>query len=180
MPWWDDGWLNEAFATWMSAHIIQGLKPEFNVQRSRLEGALFAMEGDSLASTRRVREPIRDFTEIAAAFDGITYQKGGAILGMFEHFIGPDHFRTAIRTYLKAHARGNATSRDLIAAVAAQSTDPEAVFAAFNSFIDQPGVPFLRVALDCSGNKPMLEVTQSRYLPIGSRDRKSTRLNSSH
>src|SRR3546814_18360306 len=98
MPWWDDGWLNEAFATWMSAHIIQGLKPEFNVQRSRLEGALFAMEGDSLASTRRVREPIRDFTEIAAAFDGITYQKGGAILGMFEHFIGPDHFRTAIRS----------------------------------------------------------------------------------
>lgn len=168
MPWWDDLWLNEAFATWMSAHIIQELKPEFNVQRSRLEGALFAMAGDSLASTRRVREPIRDFTEIAAAFDGITYQKGGAVLGMFEHFIGPEHFRTAIRTYLKAHARGNATSRDLIAAVAAQSTDPEAVFAAFNSFIDQPGVPFLRVALDCNDDKPMLEVTQSRYLPIGS------------
>lgn len=168
MPWWDDLWLNEAFATWMSAHIIQGLKPEFNVQRSRLEGALYAMDGDSLASTRRVREPIQDFTEIAAAFDGITYQKGGAVLGMFEHFVGPDHFRDAIRSYLKAHARGNATSRDLIAAVAAQSNDPEGVFAAFNSFIDQPGVPFLRVALDCKGKRPLLNVTQSRYLPVGS------------
>jgi len=168
MPWWDDLWLNEAFATWMSAHIIQGLKPEFNGQRSRLEGALFAMDGDSLASTRRVREPIQDFTEIAAAFDGITYQKGGAVLGMFEHFVGPEHFRDAIRSYLKAHARGNATSRDLIAAVAAQSNDPEGVFAAFNSFIDQPGVPFLRVALDCKGQQPVLGVRQSRYLPVGS------------
>ena len=168
MPWWDDLWLNEAFATWMSAHIVRELKPEFNVQRSRLEGALFAMDGDSLASTRRVREPIQDFTEISAAFDGITYQKGGAVLGMFERFVGPEHFRDAIRSYLKAHARGNATSRDLIAAVAAQSNDPEAVFAAFNSFIDQPGVPFLRVALDCKGSKPVLNVTQSRYLPIGS------------
>src|SRR3546814_17171940 len=105
------------------------------------------MEGDSLASTRRVREPIRDLTEIAAAFDGITYQKGGAILGMFEHFIGPDHFRTAIRTYLKAHARGNATSRDLIAAVAAQSTDPEAVITAFHSFLSPPALTFFSVAL---------------------------------
>jgi len=168
MPWWDDVWLNEAFATWMSAKIVAELQPEFQVQRNRIESALYAMDGDSLASTRRVREPIRDFTEIAAAFDGITYQKGGAVLGMFEHFVGPENFQRGIRQYLQAHARGNATSSDLITAIAATATDPGAVRAAFASFIDQPGVPFLRVALNCAGPQPRLQIQQSRYLPVGS------------
>lgn len=168
MPWWDDLWLNEAFATWMGTRTVAGLQPEFNAQRSRLEGALFAMDGDSLVSTRRIREPIRDFTEIAAAFDGITYQKGGAVLGMFEHFVSAERFQAGIRQYLREHARGNATSADLVSAVAAQSDDPGAVAAAFDSFIDQPGVPFLRLALDCAGDRPVLKIAQRRYLPLGS------------
>lgn len=169
MPWWDDLWLNEAFATWMSTRTIRAIKPEFGGERGKLEGTLAAMSGDSLASTRRVREPIDDFTEIAAAFDGITYQKGGAVLAMFEHFIGAENFRAGIHQYLVEHAGGNATSRDLIAAVAAKSDDPEGVFAAFSSFVDQPGVPFLRVALHCdAGKAPTLDIAQSRYLPLGS------------
>src|SRR3546814_3339745 len=103
-----------------------------------------------------VHEPIEDFTDIQSAFDGITYQKGGATLNMFEQYIGAEKFRTGIREYLKAHARGNATSADLIASVAAQSDAPEAVATAFSSFIDQPGVPFVEVALDCSGARPAL------------------------
>lgn len=168
MPWWDDLWLNEAFATWMGNRIVDGLQPEFNAQRSRQNAAVFAMDGDSLASTRRIREPIHDFTEIAAAFDGITYQKGGAVLAMFEHYVGAEPFRDGIRRYLSAHAGGNATSRDLISAVAAQSDNPAAVFAAFESFIDQSGVPFLRVSLDCAADRPTLRIAQTRYLPVGS------------
>ena len=126
------------------------------------------MGADSLASTRRVHEPIRAFTDIQSAFDGITYQKGAAVLNMFEQFIGPEAFRTGIRNYLQAHARGNATSADLIAAVAARSDRPEAIARAFSSFIDQPGVPFVGVELDCTGQQPALLLSQQRYLPIGS------------
>ncbi len=168
MRWWDDLWLNEGFATWMGNKIHGQLQPEAHTDRGLLEGALHAMGADSLASTRRVHEPIRDFTDIQAAFDGITYQKGGAVLNMFEQYIGPEKFRTGIRNYLQAHARGNATSADLIGAVAAQSDAPEAIAAAFTSFIDQPGVPFLQVSLDCSGDRPALQLSQQRYLPIGS------------
>ncbi len=46
------------------------------------------MGADSLASTRRIHEPIKDFSDIQSAFEGITHQKGGATLGMFEQFIG--------------------------------------------------------------------------------------------
>ncbi|HET6435431.1 MAG TPA: M1 family aminopeptidase [Xanthomonadaceae bacterium] len=167
MKWWDDLWLNEGFATWMGNKIHGRLQPQAHTDRKLLEGAIEAMDVDSLASTRRIHEPIRDFTDIQSAFDGITYQKGGATLAMFERYIGEEHFRAGIQDYLKAHARGNATSADLIAAVSARSDDPEGVAKAFASFIDQPGVPFVRVDLDCSG-QPALVLAQERYLPIGS------------
>ncbi|HVR81517.1 MAG TPA: M1 family aminopeptidase, partial [Luteimonas sp.] len=168
MKWWDDIWLNEGFATWMGNKIHGQLQPQAHTDRGLLEGALGAMGADSLASTRRIHEPIKDFTDIQSAFDGITYQKGGATLAMFENFIGPEKFRDGIRSYLKAHARGNATSADLIHSIAAQSNDPEGVSKAFFSFIDQPGVPFVKVDLDCNGKVPTLVLSQQRYLPIGS------------
>jgi alanyl aminopeptidase len=168
MRWWDDLWLNEAFATWMGNKITGQLQPQFHTDRNILEGGLGAMAADSLASTRRIHEPINDFTQIQSAFDGITYQKGGAVLAMFENYLGETKFRDGIRNYLKKHARGNATSTDLIAAVAAQSDDPAAVDAAFKSYIDQPGVPFLQVDVDCGAGTPALVLRQQRYLPIGS------------
>ena len=168
MKWWDDIWLNEGFATWMGNKIHGQLQPQAHTDRGLLEGAIGAMGADSLATTRRVHEPIRDFTDVQSAFDGITYQKGGATLAMFERYIGEDNFRTGIRNYLKAHARGNATSADLIAAVAAQSDDPQGVAKAFTSFIDQPGVPFVKVDVACGAGKPALVISQERYLPIGS------------
>ena len=169
MQWWDDLWLNEAFATWMGNKIHGQLRPEAHTDRGILEGGLGAMGVDSLASTRRIRQPINDFTEIQNAFDGITYQKGGAVLAMFENYVGEAPFRDGVRAYLKAHARGNATSTDLIDAVAAQSPDPAGVKAAFLSFIDQPGVPLVKVDVDCSAGKtPALRLQQQRYLPLGS------------
>lgn len=168
MAWWDDLWLNEAFATWMGTKITGQLQPGFHADRVLLEGALEAMGEDSLVNTRRVHEPIKDFTEIQSAFDGITYQKGGAVLSMFEKYVGETPFRDGVRNYLKAHARGNATSADLIAAVAAQSKDAAAVDQAFKSFIDQPGVPYVKVDVDCEGRTPSLRIEQRRYLPLGS------------
>ncbi|MEO5566406.1 MAG: M1 family metallopeptidase, partial [Luteimonas sp.] len=168
MKWWDDIWLNEGFATWMGNKIHGQLQPDAHTDRGLLEGAIGAMGADSLASTRRVHEPIKGFTDVQSAFDGITYQKGGATLNMFEQYIGPQKFQAGIRNYLHAHARGNATSADLIAALAAQSDNPAAVSKAFFSFIDQPGVPFVKVDLDCNGARPALLLQQQRYLPIGS------------
>jgi len=168
LTWWDDLWLNEAFATWMGNKIAGQLQPQFHMDRNMLEGGLGAMNADSLASTRRIHEPIGDFTQISSAFDGITYQKGGAVLSMFESYIGETRFRDGIRNYLNNHSRGNATSADLIAAVAAQSNDARAVDAAFKSYIDQPGVPFLKTDVECGSGKPALVLQQQRYLPIGS------------
>ncbi len=168
MRWWDDLWLNEAFATWMGNKIHGQLDPQAHTDRNILEGAIGAMGADSLASTRRIHEPIDDFTDIQSAFDGITYRKGGAVLQMFEQYIGAENFRQGVNAYMRKHARGNATSSDLIAQLAARSDAPQAIDAAFKSFIDQPGVPLVTVALDCGNGKPALQLKQERYLPLGS------------
>ncbi len=168
MPWWDDVWLNEAFATWMAAKIVGQLQPGFHADRKLMEGGLWAMEQDSLAATRRIREPITRYTDIASAFDGITYEKGGAVLSMVERYVGADRFRAGIRAYLRRHAGGSATSADLVNAVAAASAKPADVKRAFASFLDQPGVPSVHVETDCSGPQPALKITQQRYLPAGS------------
>jgi cytosol alanyl aminopeptidase len=169
MPWWDDIWLNEAFATWMATKIVSQLQPEFHADRRLLQASLGAMGEDSLASTRRIHEPVHSFTDVESAFDGITYQKGGAMLSMFESFLGEEKFRAAIRQHMRQFARGNATSLDLMRSLAAQGGQATTLQAAFASFTDQPGVPFIHTELRCDGAKPRLLVQQKRYLPLGSK-----------
>src|SRR3546814_11350487 len=110
----------------MGNKIHGQLQPEAHTDRGLPEGALGAMGADSLASTRRVHEPIKDFTDLQSAFDGITYQKGGATLNMFAQSIGAAKFRTGIREYLQAVPSGNAPCPDLLLSLAALSSAPEA------------------------------------------------------
>ncbi|MBL8351152.1 MAG: M1 family metallopeptidase, partial [Burkholderiaceae bacterium] len=168
MPWWDDIWLNEGFANWMSQKIVDPLQPGRQGERWQLESSLRAMRQDSLASTRRIREPVDAANDIASAFDGVTYSKGAAVLAMFERWIGAERFRDGVRAYIRRHAMGHATSSDLVDALADASPTPAAVRAAFASFIDQPGVPLLTLAVDCAGPAPALRIGQQRYLPVGS------------
>lgn len=167
MPWWDDLWLNEAFASWIQGRILPELYPTLRADLSRVEGGLWAMDADSLASARRIHQPIDDYTDIGSAFDGITYQKGAAVLTMFEHYLTPEKFQKALQGHMRRFAFGNATSTDLINAFAAQSPDPDRLKQAFKSFTDQAGVPLLNVTVECGGKQPRLVVTQARYRPIG-------------
>ncbi|MBS0565913.1 MAG: hypothetical protein JSS59_00700 [Proteobacteria bacterium] len=72
VPWWDDVWLNEAYATWAQGKATVALRPEYLGDLSRLEGTLHAMNGDSQLSARRIRQPIASQDDIENAFDGIT------------------------------------------------------------------------------------------------------------
>ena len=85
MRWWDDLWLNEAFATWMGEKIIAELYPELDLQLNLRQND--AMPIDALVTTKPIRKPIRSEADV---FDGLglAYSKGGAVLGMVEQWIG--------------------------------------------------------------------------------------------
>jgi len=166
--WWTDIWLNEAFASWMMNKAAIAYWPEGEFDHRTLIGALGAMENDSLAAAREIREPIDHNDRISSAFDSITYRKGGGVLAMLERYIGEEGFRKGIQLHMERHADGTANADDFIASVAEGSGAGE-VDAAFKSYIGQPGVPLVNTEVICEeGQKPRLEVSQSRYAPLGS------------
>jgi cytosol alanyl aminopeptidase len=165
LSWWNDVWLNEAFATWMEQKLVAEWKPEWQTRVSDVFATERAMRDDALVSARKIRQPVLSPDDIGNAFDSITYEKGAAVIRMFETWVRSENFRKGVQLYLKKHAFGNATSAEFLADVsqgAGQDIAP-----AFDTFLDQAGVPLLSVTLKC-GAAPALAVTQKRYLPLGS------------
>ena len=160
--WWDDIWLNEGFATWMERKPIRAWHPEWHLEDDEAATAQRIIGLDSLSAARAIHGDPRTSAEIKEMFDGITYQKGGAVLGMLESYVGAEVFRNGVNDYLKAHANGNATSADFWQAMAKVSGKP--VDKIMPTFVMQPGVPLVTVNASCSGGKQTLELSQQRFL----------------
>jgi len=167
LAWWDDLWLNESFASWVTPRIVETWQPKWDAPVQRLQYRSRALEADSLVSARRIRQPIENAGDIRTAFDGITYGKGSAVLAMTEEWLGRDVFRRGIQRYLRQHAGGNATANDFLAALSAEAGQD--VGKVLGTFLDQGGAPVVTTSLDCSGKTPKVLLRQRRYLPVGSK-----------
>ena len=155
MAWWDDLWLNEAFASWMGGKVMKSVYPEFEPDLRLPQSNAFYE--DRRVSAKAIRKPVR--TEAEGIEDlGLNYTKGEAILLMIEAYVGPEVFRAAIRDYLARHAWDNATAADLWAAITEHAGGDISAIAA--DYIDQPGMA--TVSIDAGG-----KVTQSRYTSFG-------------
>ncbi len=169
LEWWNDIWLNEAFATWMQQKVTMEVHPEYRADLDRVRGAEGAMNSDALVSARSIRQPITGNGDILTAFDGITYQKGAGVIAMFENYVGEATFQKGMQAYMRKHAFGNATASDLVGAIAAAAGEGDAFKHAFNSFLDQSGVPYVQTRLVHKDGRTVLQLSQSRYLPLGSK-----------
>jgi puromycin-sensitive aminopeptidase len=144
MKWWDDLWLNEAFATWMAFKIVDQWNPAWRVWLDFDQGKAAAQHLDALRSTHPIRAEIHDVAEAGEAFDLITYEKGGAVLRMIEGYLGEERFRDGIRLYMRRHAKANAVADDLWGALGEASKEP--VLELANAWIRQPGFPVVHAS----------------------------------
>ncbi|HET9650994.1 MAG TPA: M1 family metallopeptidase, partial [Usitatibacter sp.] len=168
LAWWDDVWLNEAFATWMARKTLGEFRPEWASGWRHGEQRRRALEADHVVSARQVRNAVKDENDIYGGFDGITYSKGAEVLSMFESWLGEAAFRQGVRGYLSRHAGGNATSEDFFRAVGEAAGRGEQAVAALRSFVEQPGLPLVDVSLACGGGRlPALKVSQRRFAALG-------------
>jgi cytosol alanyl aminopeptidase len=165
--WWDDIWLNEAFATWMARKYVAQWEPEWHSQVRDVATKLGVETQDSLISARQIRQPILAKDDISNAFDDITYQKGASVIGMFENWMGPEEFRKGVRNYLARYAFRATTAGDFLDSLSTSSKRD--VTAAFSTFLNQAGVPVVSMALQCKGGKAALQLEQSRSVPLGSK-----------
>jgi puromycin-sensitive aminopeptidase len=162
MSWWNGLWLNEAFATFMEMLAVDAWKPEWKRWETFAVSRAAAFSVDGLWSTRPIEYPVQAPKDADAMFDVLTYEKGASVLRMLEQHLGPTVFRDGVRDYLRAHAYGNADTKDLwvsLGNVSAQHV-PELM----DGWIFQPGYPLVSARM--AGDRELV-LTQRRfaYLP---------------
>jgi aminopeptidase N len=162
MGWWDNLWLNEGFASWMQERAAAHFNPQWKNWLNGYGQKQFAMALDARRTSHPVQQVVADQSEAMTAFDGITYNKGQALIRMLENYLGEDAFRDGIRRYMAAHAYGNTTTSDLWQALESAAGKPVKGIAA--SFTEQDGVPLISAETSCSGDDQRMTLRQDRFV----------------
>ncbi|MEL6693552.1 MAG: M1 family metallopeptidase [Pseudomonadota bacterium] len=164
-PWWDDLWLKEGFASWGEGASLSEMYPGEGYELDAIVDGIRAMDLDSLASARAVREPIALNENVRNAYDSITYNKGLAVIGMVDAYFGADVFRPALGRYVEAYEDGVADSPEFFGIIGRETGEPN-LTRSFRSFVEQNGLPLISVEQTAPN---ILELRQSRYGPLGTK-----------
>jgi aminopeptidase N len=122
MRWWDDLWLNESFAEYVSTLATAEATRWKDVWTSfcNVEKA-WAYRQDQLPTTHPIASDIVDIEAVKVNFDGITYAKGASVLKQLAAYVGEDAFFAALRGYFRRHEFANTSLQDLLDALAETS-----------------------------------------------------------
>jgi hypothetical protein len=169
IAWWDDIWLNESFASWITAKATEDLMPQWDPAVGRVATRETAMALDSFSTARPVIREVRAVEEMNQLFDAITYQKGEMVITMLEEFVGENEWREGVRAYMQRHRLQNTVTEDLWRAMEQASGRP--VSAVATDFTRQQGIPLIRVeSARCSGGRLSVALRQAEF----SRDRQQS------
>ena len=162
MQWWDDLWLNEAFAEWMSYRVISELSPNYKIWDD-FQGLLqkYAFGADALESTHPIYSKVETPAQAEELFDAITYLKGCSVMRMLENFLTPEVFQKGIQTYMQEFGNRNAQGSDLWQHLQAASQEP--VIKIIESWILQGGHPIVTASLETVDGQYQLELSQKRF-----------------
>ena len=116
MRWWNDLWLNESFAEYMS-HLAAVENTRFDHAWTTFASVekSWAYRQDQLPTTHPIVAEINDLQDVEVNFDGITYAKGASVLRQLVAWVGPEEFMSGVREYFSKHAWQNTELSDLMA-----------------------------------------------------------------
>ncbi len=122
MRWWNDLWLNESFAEFMStlAAAENTKYVDAWTSFSSMEKS-WAYRQDQLPSTHPIKAQISDLEDVLVNFDGITYAKGASVLRQLVAWVGQEEFMAGVRAYFGKHAWSNTELPDLMVELEAAS-----------------------------------------------------------
>ncbi|MBO2462020.1 aminopeptidase N [Actinomadura violacea] len=161
MRWWDDLWLNESFATYMSV-LCQSEATKWTgswTTFANLEKA-WAYRQDQLPSTHPISADIPDIRAVEVNFDGITYAKGASVLKQLVAYVGRENFLEGVRRYFDRHAWGNTVLTDLLDAL--EETSGRDLASWSKEWLETAGVNTMRprYEVDADGNFSSFAVLQ--------------------
>ncbi|XP_069131189.1 aminopeptidase N-like [Argopecten irradians] len=163
--WWDDIWLNEGFATFLSYLGVEMVLPEWKMMDLITTDVIQrVMDVDSYESTVPIYRMAYTPRQIGDLFDSITYSKGASVIRMMWFFLGEETFRRGLEGYLKEQMFGNVAHDDLWVALQKQAQlDGRTGFdvkTVMDTWIKQKNFPVVNVTRH--GNQ--LKLTQQRFL----------------
>ncbi|MEO6224615.1 MAG: M1 family metallopeptidase [Sphingomicrobium sp.] len=162
MAWWDDLWLNEGFASWMSTKSTRHFHPDWGAEFRAVGSREDAMEQDARVSTHPIVQNVRTVEQANQAFDSITYSKGQAVITMLEGYASPSVWQKGIQGYIRQHAYQNTRTDDLWRSV--EQAGATGLTQMAHDFTLQPGVPLIRVAnATCQGNATRVTLVQDEF-----------------
>lgn len=168
MEWWNDLWLNESFAEYMS-HLALAEATEWTDAwigfTSRKE---WGLSQDQLPSTHPIKAEIRDLQDVEVNFDGITYAKGASVLRQLVSYVGQENFFRGLNSYLTKNAWGNATLEDLLTELEAASGRDLRHWSVV--WLEEAGVTLLRPSFetDDQGRFTSVSIVQEPFTPTAS------------
>lgn len=161
MAWWDDLWLNEAFAEWMGVKTALELNPEWRAMATLINEREEAMGDDALPTAKPIARPVLSDAAAFDSFDSATYNKGHMVIGLLEQYLGETAWRDGIRAHLAKHAYSNATGADFWATLTRKSGKPVEAFA--QAWTTRPGHPTVFADVRCADGQAQISLRQARY-----------------
>ncbi|HVF12387.1 MAG TPA: ERAP1-like C-terminal domain-containing protein, partial [Actinomycetota bacterium] len=122
MKWWDDLWLNESFATYISNYAMEKATRWANAWTffaSRWKAAAYLQ--DQLPTTHPIAADAPDIATAESNFDAISYAKGASVLKQLVAWVGEKPFIEGVRHYFKENEFGNATLQDFLSSLESSS-----------------------------------------------------------
>ncbi|MCX9155549.1 M1 family metallopeptidase [Niveibacterium sp. 24ML] len=161
MAWWDDLWLNEAFAEWMGVKAALTLNPPWQAGATLVKEREEAMAADALVTARPIARTVLSDAAAFDSFDSATYNKGHMVIGLLEQYLGEVAWRDGIRAHLAKHAYSNASGADFWSTLARTSGKPVGGFA--QAWTKRPGHPIVFAEQVCEDGQAKLSLRQLRY-----------------
>ena len=162
MRWWNDLWLNESFAEYMSTLGVAEATEWSDCWTTFVASEKsWAYRQDQLPSTHPIVAEIRDLEDVMVNFDGITYAKGASVLKQLVAWVGRKPFMQGVHEYFMKHEYSNTELTDLLTELEAQSGRDLGDWS--KKWLETAGVNTLRPVfeLDADGNYASFGIEQT-------------------
>jgi len=164
MRWWDDLWLNESFATYMSVLAqVESTRYTRGWTTFASTEKTWAYRQDQLPSTHPIAADIVDIEAVKVNFDGITYAKGASVLKQLVAWVGQEAFLSALQDYFTTHEYGNTVLADLLGALERASGRDLSDWSA--QWLETAGVNTLRPVFETDGDGVLTSFTVVQEAP---------------
>jgi len=165
MNWWDQTWLNEGFAVFVSYQATHHVNPELD-SWARLyvgETQRVMLQDQNTKTHWAMSDSVSTRDDIERKFGSFTYQKGGSVIRMMEGILGEKAFIHGVVNYLSDFSYSSTVEEDLFGQLEAagllfgtwpQPSGPNGRFGeTMKTWTDQPGLPVVTAGKECNADQ---------------------------